>query len=202
MSATIILIIITCVVSFLAFQNQQLQSKLMLYPVVMRTPREAYRLISAGFVHMDTVHLAFNMISFFFFGRLLEEKIGSELFVMLYLSAILVANLPSYYKQMSNPNYAALGASGGVAAIIFAWIYLQPWKEIYLFMAIPMPALVFAVAYLIYSYVMSKKPEQHIGHDAHFWGSVYGFLFMIVIDQSHGASFLHQLMNPKLSWLN
>ena len=202
MSATIILVIITCVVSYLAFQNRQLQSRLMLYPVVMRKPKEAYRLISAGFVHVDMLHLAFNMISFFFFGRLLEEKIGIELFIMLYLSAILVANLPSYYKQMGNPNYAALGASGGVAAIIFAWIYLQPWKEIYLFMAIPMPALVFAVAYLIYSYVMSKKPEQHIGHDAHFWGSVYGFLFMIVIDQSHGAGFLHQLMNSKFSWLN
>lgn len=202
MSATIILVIITCVVSFLAFQNRQLQSRLMLYPVVMRNPREAYRLISAGFVHMDMMHLAFNMISFFFFGQFLEAAIGSERFVMLYLSAILVANLPSYYKQMSNPNYAALGASGGVAAIIFATIYLQPWEEIYLFFILRIPALLFAVVYLIYSYRMSKKPEQHIGHDAHFWGSVYGFVFMIFIDQTHGASFLQQLINPKLSWLN
>lgn len=202
MSATILLLIITCVVSFLAFQNQQLQSRLMLYPVVMRTPREAYRLISAGFVHMDVVHLVFNMVSFFFFGQFLEGEIGSQLFLMLYLSAILVANLPGYYKQMANPNYAALGASGGVAAIIFASIYLHPWEEIYLFFKIPIPALVFAIIYLIYSYVMSKKPEQRIGHDAHFWGSVYGFVFMIIIDNTHGASFLHQLMNPKLSWLN
>lgn len=200
MSATILLIIVTCVVSFIAFQNPQLQSRLMLYPVVMRSPLQAYRLITAGFVHADTMHLAFNMISFYFFGRFLEAKIGSELLVMLFLSGILVANLPSYYKQMSNPNYAALGASGGVAAIIFATIYLEPWEEIRLFFAIPIPALLFAVAYLIYSYVMSKKPEQHIGHDAHFWGSVYGFLFMILIDQTHGASFLHQLMNPRFSW--
>lgn len=202
MSATILLIIITCVVSFLAFQNQNLQSRLMLYPVVMRNPKEAYRLISSGFVHADMVHLAFNMISFYFFGRFLEVIIGTELFVMLYLSGILVANLPTYYKQMNNPNYAALGASGGVAAIIFATIYLTPWQEIRLFLAIPMPALVFAVAYLIYSYVMSRKPDQHIGHDAHFWGSVYGVLFMIIIDPTHGASFLTQLMNPQFSWLN
>lgn len=197
MSATIILIVITCVVSYIAFQNQKLQHSLMLYPVVMRSPREAYRLISSGFVHADIMHLAFNMISFFFFGRFMEEKIGSELFVMLYLSGILVANLPTYYKQMHNPNYAALGASGGVAAIIFAAIYIEPWKQIGLFLVIPMRAIVFAVAYLIYSYVMSRKKDQHIGHDAHFWGSVYGLLFMIIIDDTHGAGFIGRLLNPE-----
>lgn len=197
MSATIILMVITCVVSYIAFQNQKLQYRLMLYPVVMRSPREAYRLISSGFVHANIMHLAFNMISFFFFGRFIEEKIGSELFVMLYLSGILMANLPAYYKQMHNPNYAALGASGGVAAIIFAAIYIEPWKEIGLFFVIPLRAIIFAAAYLVYSYVMSRKPEQRIGHDAHFWGSVYGFVFMIIIDQTHGADFIRRILHPE-----
>lgn len=197
MSATIILIVITCVVSYIAFQNQKLQYRLMLYPVVMRSPREAYRLISSGFVHADIMHLAFNMISFFFFGRFMEEKIGSELFVMLYLSGILVANLPAYYKQMHNPNYAALGASGGVAAIIFAAIYIEPWKKLGVFLVIPMWAIVFAVLYLVYSFIMSRKKDQQIGHDAHFWGSVYGLLFMIIIDDTHGAGFIGRLLNPE-----
>src|SRR5690606_35813965 len=111
----------------MAFKDERLQSKILLYPFVMRNPKEAYRLITSGFVHADTAHLAFIIISFYFIGRMLEEQVlSTQQFIMLYLSGIVVANLPSYYKHMHNPQYAALGASGGVAAVLFAFIYIAP----------------------------------------------------------------------------
>lgn len=169
----------------------------MMYPFVMRSPMQAYRLITSGFVHSNTAHLAFNMITLYFAGSLLEKMVlGTQQFALLYLSGIVVSSLPAYYKQMNNPEYAAVGASGGIAALIFAFIYVAPWELIYLFFVLPIPAIVFAIAYLIYSYVMSKKEDQRIGHDAHFFGAVYGLLYMLVIDPSHGMSFIDKLMHP------
>src|SRR5690606_5713957 len=197
MSLTIFIIIITVVVSFLAFQNPQLQSKLMLYPIAMRHPNQAYRLVTSGFVHVDYVHLAFNMYAFYFFGEFAEFILGGPRFLMLYLTGIVVANLPSYYKQMNNPGYAALGASGVVAAVVFAFVYVAPWELICLFVQLLcFPAILFAAAYLIYSYVMSRKPGQRIGHDAHFAGAVYGLIFMLFVDPSHGLDFIQRILNP------
>lgn len=197
MIVTYIIVALTCIISLIAFKDPNTQSKLMLYPFVMRNPKEAYRLISSGFVHADTAHLAFNMISFFFIGSILEEQVlTTQQFVLLYLSGIVIANLPAYYKQMHNPQYAALGASGGVAAVLFAFIYIAPWEKIYLFFALPIPAILFAIAYLIYSYVMGKKGDTSIGHDAHFFGAVYGLIFMLIIDPSHGQYFLQKLLHP------
>ena len=94
------------------------------------------------------------------------------------------------------PYYASLGASGGVAAIIFATIYLDPWQKISFFFLPGMPSIVFAVGYLIFTAYMARRGQGRVNHDAHFWGSVFGFLWMIVIDPSHGQYFLNQLLHP------
>ncbi|HRP89902.1 MAG TPA: rhomboid family intramembrane serine protease [Edaphocola sp.] len=196
------LIVITCIVSYISFSNENLRNKLILYPVVMRSPMEAYRLITSGFVHADTMHLAFNMITLYFFGDFMARYLGAQYFIMLYLSGIVVANIPSYYKNYNNPKFASLGASGGVAAVIFAYIFIMPWQNICLFFALCFPAIFFAIGYLIYSYLMSKKQKQEINHDAHFIGSVYGFVFMIILDPTHGLSFWNQISHPVLKFFN
>lgn len=195
MPVTYIIIGITVLISWYCFQQEELKQKLMLYPVAMRHPMQAYRLISSGFVHMDTIHLGINMLSLYFFGPLLERFIGWEHFVMLYLSSIIVANLPSFYRHMHNPRFASLGASGAVAAVIFAFIYFTPWEDICLFFVLCFPAIFFAVGYLIYSAVMSRRTRQTINHTAHFWGSVYGLVYMLIKDASHGSLFLDRLLN-------
>ncbi len=198
MPVTYFIIGITVLVSWYAFNNESVRHKLLLYPVVMRHPLQSYRLITSGFVHVDTMHLIFNMISLYFFGPLLERVIGAEHFILLYLSGILVANLPSFYKHMHNPSFASLGASGGVAAVIFAVIYFFPWDKIYLFYVIPIPSILLAVGYLIYSAYMSRQDRQTVNHTAHFWGSVYGFLYVIILDPSHGAKFIERILQVSI----
>ncbi|RQO31452.1 rhomboid family intramembrane serine protease [Taibaiella sp. KBW10] len=195
MPVTYIIIGISVLISLYCFKQEAIRQKLMLYPVAMRHPLQAYRLITSGFVHVDTAHLVFNMITLYFFGPLLERFIGADQFLMLYLSGIIVANLPSFYRHMHNPRFASLGASGGVASVIFACIYFIPWERICIFFFLCIPAILFAVGYLIYSAIMSRRAKQTINHTAHFLGSVYGLVYMIIIDSSHGALFLERLMN-------
>jgi membrane associated rhomboid family serine protease len=118
----------------------------------------------------------------------------------MYLSGIVMASLPSFFKHRNDPYYRALGASGGTAAILFSSVYFGPWDMSvqFYFIPIPIPSILFAVVYLIYSGWASKKSNDNIGHDAHFWGSVYGFVFTLICEPSHGLSFFRQLIHPHL----
>src|SRR6218665_1318054 len=145
MSVTIMIIIITAAISLMAFNNDRLLNGLLLWPARMNSPLQYYRLLTAGFVHADYMHLLFNMFTFYFFGEIMEQVIGEERFILLYLSGIVISCIPSFIKKKNHPGYRSLGASGGVAAIIFASIYMAPWNKIYMFFAIGMPSIVFAV---------------------------------------------------------
>lgn len=194
---TITLVIITVLLSIAAFNDHRLADKLILWPARMRRPNEYYRLLSSGFIHADWMHLAFNMLALFSFGRYVEalfmyRGITPWLYVFMYLSGIVVASLPSFYKNRENAYYRSLGASGGVASVLFSSVYFAPWEWMSI-MFIPMPNIVFAVLYLVYSAYMSKRGGSTINHDAHFWGAVWGFVFTLAVDPSHGGIFLDQI---------
>src|SRR5690606_7566445 len=140
-----------------AFGNEKLKHSLLLYPAGMQHPGQWYRLLTAGFVHADYMHLLFNMITFYFFGGIVAQLLGGEMMLLLYLTGSIVSCLPSMIKHRGNPAYRSLGASGGVASVVFAMIYMAPWEKIYIFFAIGLPSIVFAVVYLIYTGYMSKK---------------------------------------------
>ncbi len=199
MSFTVIIIVITAIVSFLAFNNEELRSKLLLWPNRMNSLTEYYRLLTCGFVHSDIMHLLFNMLTLYFFGEAVEyyySAIGhGDLFPALYLSAIVASSMPSFTRQKKNYYYRSLGASGGVAAVVFAAIYFAPWSKIYI-LILPVPGIIAAIAYLVYSAYMNKKGGDGVAHDAHFWGAVYGFLFTLVFDPTHGRIFFEQLLHP------
>jgi membrane associated rhomboid family serine protease len=197
MSFTLILLAITGLVSYMAFNDKNLESKLILWPRKMDNPAEYYRFLTSGFIHSDWNHLIFNMLTLYFFGKAAEENLGIGIMVVvLYLSGIVIAGIPSFIKNRNNSYYRSLGASGGVSSVVFFFIYFFPWNKIYFFFIIGMPSIIFAIAYLVYSAFMSKRGGDNINHDAHIWGSVYGFLFAIIYDPTHGVSFLDNIMHP------
>lgn len=203
MSFTLVIIIVTALVSFAAFNNDDLRNKLILWPRRMDNPAEYYRFITSGFIHSDMTHLFFNMFTLYFFGRNAEywfNVIGRPaLYPLLYLVTIVAASIPSYLKHKNNPYYSALGASGGVSAILFCTVYIAPWTTIYVWF-IPIPAIIAGVLYLVYSAYMAKQERDNIGHDAHFWGAVFGFVFTFIFDPTHGRFFLEQLMQPQFNF--
>jgi membrane associated rhomboid family serine protease len=200
MYVTFLIIVVTCAISFSAFKNEKLISDLILWPPAISRGKQYYRLISYGFIHADGQHLLFNMITLFFFGRLIEKfmsgYIGSIGFVAFYLSAIMVSILPTYIKNVSNPAYRSLGASGAVSAVLFAFVLLQPWATILIFF-IPCPAIIYAVVYIAYSIYMDRQQRDNVNHSAHLWGAAYGWLFMLTMEPRLVGVFLEQLAQPR-----
>lgn len=199
MPITLIIIAITCVVSFLAFRNPRLMNDLILWPPAIARQREYYRLVTYGLVHADFGHLLFNMFTLFFFGRVMEvffaERLGSFGFVLFYIGALVASILPTYLKHRADPNYRSLGASGAVSAVLFAFILLAPWQRIVV-LVVPMPAIIYAVLYTGYSIYMDRRGQGTVNHSAHLWGAAYGVIFTLLMDARVLPYFLNELMHP------
>jgi membrane associated rhomboid family serine protease len=186
----IIILIITAAISYFALNNPNLLEKLMFRPFNIKHNNEYWRWITGGFVHADLSHLIVNMLTFYFFSPYVlgvftalmnDVVLGQVLFVLFYLSAIVMSGIYSYYKNKDNFSYSALGASGAIAALIFVYVILDPFGMIALYFVIKVPTWLFGILYLVYEYVMSKKQYDNIGHDAHFFGAVYGILFIAIL---------------------
>lgn len=199
MLMTTILIAVTMLVSWQAFDKPKLMQRLILWPPAVERQRQYERLLTHGFVHADWPHLLFNMLTLYIFGRQIEQVLSSMMgplgFLFFYVSAIVVAILPTYLRHRRDANYSSLGASGGVSAVLFAFILLAPWTRIYV--PIPMPAIVYAVGYVGYSFWMDRRGGDNINHSAHLSGAIYGMLFMLLVDSRVGPYFLQQLGNPQ-----
>lgn len=198
-SLTIALVAVTVAVSWLAFNSPRLLDRLLLWPPAIERRHQYDRLLTHGFVHADWQHLLFNMITLYFFGRAVEgvftELIGRAGFVLFYLSAILVAILPTYLRHRHDPRYRSLGASGAVSAVLFAYILMAPWSLIFVFF-LPVPAIVYAVFYVGYSIWMDRQGGDNVNHSAHLWGAGYGVLFTVMMEPRVIAIFLERLLHP------
>ena len=159
-------------------------------------------MLSYGLIHGGWGHLFFNMLTLFFFGRVVEEYFaaafgdvtGTVLYVVLYVSALAVSTTGDLIKYRNDYNYNALGASGAVSAVLFASILFEPKMGIYIYLIpIPVPGYLFAPLYLLYCWYMDKRNQDNIGHSAHFWGAVYGLLFPLVCKPAIFRHFLAQL---------
>ena len=196
---TYALIAITCLVSWMAFNNRKLADRLILWPPAIDKHKQYDRLVTYGFIHADFMHLLFNMLTQYFFGReielLMTQLVGVWAYQLFYLSALVVSILPTYLKNQHNPNYLSLGASGAVSAVLFAFILIAPWQLIFVFF-IPLPAIVFAVLYVGYSIWMDRRGGDRINHSAHLAGAAYGVMFMIIMRPQVLQHFLRELQNP------
>ena len=196
---TFILIGVTVLVSWLAFERPALLNRLILWPPAIERKKQYDRLLTHGFIHADWSHLLFNMITLYFFGRVIEREISALIgpvgFVLFYLSAIVIAILPTYLRHRHDPHYRSLGSSGAVSAVLFAFILLQPWSLI--FIPIPVPAFLYAIGYMAYSFWMDRRGGDNINHSAHLSGAIYGVLFMLAMDPRIGTIFLDRLTHPQ-----
>jgi len=198
---TLALIAANCIISFMAFKNNVLLNKLIFHPPDITKNKQWYRFITSGFIHKDFNHLLFNMITLFFFGQALEplfDAVGLSpiVYLVFYLSAIVVSEIPTYIKEKNNENYYSLGASGAVSAVVFALVLFAPWEKIYIKFIIPVPFILYAVGYLAYSAYMDRKGTDHIGHSAHLWGALYGIAFMLVAFPESYKIFMDQIAHP------
>ncbi len=189
MSVTIFIILITVVVSVLAFSNRELFRRLVFNAYDIKHFKNTYRFLSYALIHGDWIHLLVNMMVLYSFGRIVEQYYGFYFslkgilyYLLLYIGGTALSTLPSYGKHKDDYSYTAVGASGAVSAVVFASIVFDPLNKIYIFLIpIGIPAIIFGILYLVYSWYMGKKNIDNIGHDAHFWGAIFGFVFTILL---------------------
>ena len=201
MSPATILTLVTIGITIWAFNDRRILEKLIMSPYAVVHEKQWWRIITHAFIHANWMHLLFNMIALWSFGVAVVNyfsmitNIPNEQFYLMYFGAIIFSSIPDF-KKRNNPNYLSLGASGGVSAVIFAAIFFQPWNLIYIFF-LPCPGIIFGVLYLVYcSYQSKQGGNDHINHDAHFYGSVFGFLYPLLLNPSLWQYFIQQLMHP------
>lgn len=203
MSANLIIVLVTAAISYYAFQNRGIMEQFILYPYQDIRQKKWYTIFTSGFLHANFNHLLFNMFTLYFLGDfcnyLFIDKYpdtGNFIYPLYYLSAVAMASIPAFIKNKDNPGYRALGASGGVSAVIFFFVLTAPWELLYIFGIIPIPAIILGVLYLFYESYMAKKANDNIGHDAHLAGAVYGIISYAIIFTERLPMFFEKLLNP------
>ena len=200
-SITIIIIVVTCLITLAGFKNPKVVDELIFWPPAITEKHQYYRFITCGLIHADYIHLLFNMLTLYFFGTIMEAYYQGQLglqkwyYLALYIGALIVSNIPTYLKHRKDYNYRSLGASGAVSAVLFAFILLRPWQRI-IVLVFPVPAIVYGGLFLVYSMYMSKKGGDHVNHDAHFYGAIFGVVFTIACRPEVIEIFLNELKNP------
>lgn len=214
MSITLIIILVTTATSLYAFSREDVLSKSLFNPFLVKNRNQWYRVFSHAFVHANYLHLILNMYVLYSFGEAVELIFtrqeyfnalfpdiefwgsfrGSLNYVLLYAGGMVFATIPSFRKHGDNPMYNSLGASGAVSAVVMALITLLPTTTLsIIFLPIRFPAFVGGILYLAYEYYMNKRGGTGIAHDAHLWGAIFGAVFMLALDFSFAIHFFYQI---------
>jgi membrane associated rhomboid family serine protease len=185
---------LTILVSVIGLSSRKLIERAILRPYLVARGTGYAGLVTSGFVHADVGHLLFNLITYYSFAFPLERTIGTTRFVVLYFSGLLVSGIGTCVKHRNEPNYASLGASGAILAVLFASIVYFPRQRLFIIpFPIPIPAPLFALAYLAFSFFSSRRSTDRINHDAHIFGALTGIAFVALTDPQTCRALLHSL---------
>jgi membrane associated rhomboid family serine protease len=203
LDVTVIIIIITALVSIGGFSNQKIIDDLIFYPPAVTQNKQWYRFFTCGLIHADAGHLIFNMLSLYLFGRFVEAKFieifgatGKWLYLLMYVTALLVSLVPTFFKNKNNYYYRSLGASGAVSAIVFAGLMIAPYVEVGFFIIPPIiPGFIFGPLYLLVSALLDRRGRDNINHSAHIWGALYGVVFIIIAGKLVGYNAVQEFID-------
>jgi membrane associated rhomboid family serine protease len=184
MSIALLIFVVTIALSLAGlYLNPRIIEANVFRPYYVARGRAQHTALTSGFVHADLMHLLFNMMTFYFFAFALERTIGSMRFAALYFLGLLVSDAGTFLKHRNDPQYASLGASGAINAVLFAYILYYPTSTLMILpIPVPIPAPLFAVAYLGYSWWSARQQRGRINHDAHLGGAIFGLLFVAITD--------------------
>ena len=194
------LMIVIGLVTYVAWKQPELHAKLMLNPYQTVQQKQYWRLLTSGFVHNNPMHLFLNLFTLFFFGAAIERifnvyfpQAGALLFILLFVTAVIVANVPTLIKHRNNPHYNSLGASGGVSALVLAFVLFDPLRDLCLYAIICLPGYILGAIFIVYSIIMGKRGRDNINHDAHLWGAIYGVIFVLLLRPSTIETFIDSI---------
>ena len=176
------------------YRSPQFIERCLFRPYFFLRKQRYETIVTSGFVHGDFGHLLLNMVTFYFFAFPLESRIGPARFALLYLLGLIASDLGTYFKHRNDPEYASLGASGAISAVLFAAIVYYPEMKLFIIpIPVPIPAPLFAVGYVVYSWWSARQARGRINHDAHLVGALFGVVFVMLTDPQAWAGMLRTL---------
>lgn len=148
---------------------------------MLSRPWECWQLATYGFVHdpQNPLHLAFNMLALWFFGREVEAVLGRGRFLRFYLASVVIAGLVWLLSlQIGGGPFAVLiGASGGVMAVLAVFIWFYPRQTVLIWGVLPVPAWALGVLYFFSDLQGAADGRGQVAHVAHLAGLGFGFLY-------------------------
>lgn len=169
----IVMIAINAIVSFKGFNDESFFRKYEFHIGSIRAG-EQYRMFTSAFLHGDIMHLAFNMVTLYFFAPVVIYTLGVVGFLLVYFTSLICGSLLTLYFHKNDYSYRAIGASGAVIGVLFSSILINPDMSINF-----IPGYIFGVIYLLFSIYGMKSKAGNIGHTAHFGGAIGGFLITL-----------------------
>jgi membrane associated rhomboid family serine protease len=201
-SLTLPIIVITSLVSILAFNRTELMARYQFNAYMIYHRKQWYRFITHAFLHADWMHLIVNMLVLYSFGRFVEinlwmhfGKLAPAIYLLMYFGAIIVSSISTFRKHKEDHWYNAVGASGAVSAVMFSSVVFGPFMQILLYGILPLPAIVWAILYVIYSMYQGRQGNDNINHDAHLWGGFFGMLLTLLLSPQIANDFLNQILH-------
>ncbi|MFN3345827.1 MAG: rhomboid family intramembrane serine protease [Chloroherpetonaceae bacterium] len=196
MSVAILILLVMFVLSIIALEKPAFREALLLHPYRVVRENRYHTLLTSGFVHNDWLHLIFNAVTFYFFAVPLEQIVGAEFFLLIYFGSLLASSIPDVVMEWRNPTFRTLGASGAISGAMFAFILHAPSSKISLFLLpVGIPAPIFALLYLTYTYYASKQGMDNINHNAHLWGALAGLGITIFLNPDTLSNFIGYYLN-------
>lgn len=190
-----VIFVVTIAVSLLGLMSRKILEACLFRPYWLTRKRLYATVITSGFVHADVMHLVFNLTTFYFFAFPLERYIGGKRFALLYLLGLLISHAGTWYKHRDNPDYSSVGASGAIAAVLFAAIVFFPEQSLFILpIPVPIPAPLFGVCYLTYTWYAARHPHGRINHDAHLGGAITGLAYVAITKPSAYAELVNSLL--------
>ena len=180
----LLLIIANVLISYKGFNDQVFFDQYK-FQVQRILHGEKLRMLTSGFLHVDWMHLGFNMYALYLFGKVVLLNFGVTYFLLIYLGSLLAGSLYSLQQHKRETYYSAVGASGAVSGIIFSSIMLYPDMELVMLpIPIPLPGYVFGIGYLLYSIYGMKNQVGNVGHSAHIGGAIGGYVLTLFLRPS------------------
>ncbi|MET0659235.1 MAG: rhomboid family intramembrane serine protease [Steroidobacteraceae bacterium] len=183
LTPALVIFVVTIALSLLGLMSRKIMEACLFRPYWLTRKRLYPTVITSGFVHADVMHLIFNMTTLYFFAFPLERYIGGTRFALLYLLGLLISHAGTWYKHRDDPDYSSVGASGAIAAVLFAAIVFFPEQSLFILpLPVPIPAPLFGVCYLAYTWYAARHPHGRINHDAHLGGALTGLAYVALTE--------------------
>ncbi|MCE5229758.1 rhomboid family intramembrane serine protease [bacterium] len=159
-------------------------------PALLRyMPPFLWTILTYAFVHVDGLHILFNMVTLWFFGPPLENRWGTRYFWMFYLGTAMGAGLINglftlggyfaHTTMFGNPYSPVIGASGALNAIFFAFACYYPEAPVLIWGILPMKTK-YLMALLIAMDVLYMRTGDHVSHVTHLAGLAVGYLILTI----------------------